>query len=90
MSKRIALLATVVGALAATAFALALIREQLRGEASLSREELISFLRYLRPVAAGLVGIALLTHVDILVVKAGQTHEFVNIGDGLLVRVLHN
>jgi O-antigen/teichoic acid export membrane protein len=65
-----ALLATVMGALAATAFALALIREQLRGGASLSREELISFLRYLRPVAAGLVGIALLTHVDILVVKA--------------------
>jgi O-antigen/teichoic acid export membrane protein len=65
-----ALFATVVGAIAATAFVLALIREQLRGGDSLSREELISFLRYLRPVAAGLVGIALLTHVDILVVKA--------------------
>jgi O-antigen/teichoic acid export membrane protein len=65
-----ALFATVVGAIAGTAFALALIREQLRGSNSLSREEVISFLRYLRPVAAGLVGIALLTHVDILVVKA--------------------
>jgi len=65
-----ALLATVAGAIAGTAFALALIREQLRGGAALPREELVSFLRYLRPVAAGLVGIALLTHVDILVVKA--------------------
>src|SRR5207245_3825417 len=34
------------------------------------RDELVAFLRYLKPVAIGLVGIALLTHVDILVVKA--------------------
>ena len=29
-----------------------------------------SFLRYLGPVAVGLIGIALLTHIDLLVVKA--------------------
>jgi O-antigen/teichoic acid export membrane protein len=65
-----AIVSTVAGALAATALALALIREPLDRGGVLPRQELVSFLRYLGPVAAGLVGIALLTHVDILVVKA--------------------
>ena len=65
-----ALVATLVGALAATAVAVLLIREPLRGVGRLSRPELVTFLRYLWPVAVGLVGIALLAHVDILVVKA--------------------
>src|SRR5436190_4116627 len=62
--------ATLAGAVAVTAVAYALIREPLRGAAPLPRSELVTFLRYLAPVAIGLVGIALLTHVDILVVKA--------------------
>src|SRR5439155_16306222 len=41
-----------------------------RGAGALSRDELTSFLLYLSPVAVGLIGIALLTNVDILVVKA--------------------
>jgi O-antigen/teichoic acid export membrane protein len=65
-----AILATVIGALAGAGLALALVREPLRRHVTLSRTELTSFLRYLGPVAAGLVGIALLTHVDILIVKA--------------------
>ena len=62
--------ATFAGAVAVTAAAYALIREPLRGAPRLPRSELVTFLRYLTPVAIGLVGIALLTHVDILVVKA--------------------
>ena len=65
-----AVFATFVGALVTTAAAYVLIREPLHGAGLLSRKELVTFLRYLRPVAVGLVGIALLTHVDILVVKA--------------------
>jgi O-antigen/teichoic acid export membrane protein len=65
-----ALFATVVSALAATALAFFLIRGLLAGGGSLSRAELRAFLAYLKPVAVGLVGIALLTHVDVLVVKA--------------------
>jgi O-antigen/teichoic acid export membrane protein len=62
--------ATLVGAIAATALALMLIREPLRGAKPLPRSELATFLRYLWPVAVGLVGIALLTNIDILIVKA--------------------
>ena len=62
--------ATLVGAVAATALALILIRDWLRGADALPRSELMTFLRYLWPVAVGLVGIALLTNVDILIVKA--------------------
>src|SRR6266542_4323214 len=58
-----AVFATFVGAVATTALALVLIREPLRGRGALSREELRTFLRYLSPVAVGLVGIALLTNV---------------------------
>jgi O-antigen/teichoic acid export membrane protein len=65
-----AIFAAVIGALAGTALAILLIREPLRGGGALPRDELVTFLRYLQPVAIGLVGIALLTHVDILVVKA--------------------
>ena len=65
-----ALVATVIGAIAGTALAIVLIRDSLHGGNRLPRDELTNFLRYLKPVAAGLVGIALLTHVDILVVKA--------------------
>ena len=65
-----AIAATVIGAVAATALALFLIREPIEGGGRLPRDELVVFLRYLGPVAAGLVGIALLTHVDILIVKA--------------------
>ncbi len=65
-----AVFATFVGAVATTALALVLIREPLRGRGALSREELRTFLRYLSPVAVGLVGIALLTNVDVLIVKA--------------------
>jgi O-antigen/teichoic acid export membrane protein len=62
--------ATLAGAVATTALALILIRDWLRGAEALPRPELITFLRYLWPVAVGLIGIALLTNVDILIVKA--------------------
>ena len=65
-----AVFATLVGAVAATVLALLLIREPLRDAAPLSRPELMTFLRYLWPVAVGVIGIALLTNVDILIVKA--------------------
>jgi O-antigen/teichoic acid export membrane protein len=65
-----AVVAALVGAVAGTALSMALIRDPLRGAAVLARPELRSFFAYLGPVAVGLVGIALLTHVDILVVKA--------------------
>jgi O-antigen/teichoic acid export membrane protein len=63
-----AVVATLVGAVAGTVLALWLIREALQGRKA--QVSLRAFLRYLGPVAVGLVGIALLTHVDILVVKA--------------------
>ncbi|MDX6407396.1 MAG: hypothetical protein QOE13_467 [Gaiellaceae bacterium] len=62
--------ATLAGAIAAAALALFLIREFLRDAGALPRPELLTFLRYLWPVAVGLIGIALLTNVDILIVKA--------------------
>jgi O-antigen/teichoic acid export membrane protein len=65
-----AIAATAIGAIAGTALALFLIREPIGGGTRLPRDELLVFLRYLGPVAAGLVGIALLTHADILIVKA--------------------
>jgi O-antigen/teichoic acid export membrane protein len=64
-----AVFATLVGAVAATALAYALIRPFIRTAAPLPRQELITFLRYLWPVAVGLIGIALLTNVDVLIVK---------------------
>ncbi|CAN5273468.1 hypothetical protein BH18ACT12_BH18ACT12_08410 [soil metagenome] len=65
-----AIFATLLGAVAATVLALFLIREPLRGAASLPRAELITFLRYLWPVVVALVAIALLTNIDVLIVKA--------------------
>lgn len=65
-----AVVATLAGSIASAALALALIREPLTHADVLPRAELRPFLRYLTPVAAGLVGIALLTHLDILIVKA--------------------
>ncbi|MDQ2950782.1 MAG: hypothetical protein M3R54_00800, partial [Chloroflexota bacterium] len=65
-----AIFATVAGALAGTGLAIFLIRDSLGAASRLPQEELAIFLRYLRPVAAGLIGIALLTHIDILIVKA--------------------
>src|SRR5207253_1218576 len=56
--------------LVAVALALAVIRKPLRRGSAGPRPELRPFLGYLGPVVVGLVGIALLTHVDILVVKA--------------------
>src|SRR5207248_26575 len=65
-----AIAATLVGAVAGTALSIALMREPLGGGTEIARPELRSFFTYLGPVAVGLVGIALLTHVDILIVKA--------------------
>jgi O-antigen/teichoic acid export membrane protein len=64
-----AVFATVASAFAGTFLALALIREPLQHGKG-AAPALGSFLRYLGPVFVGIVGIALLTHVDILVVKA--------------------
>src|SRR5947209_212779 len=47
-----------------------LVRVPRRSQTAVPRAELRSFLAYLGPVAVGLVGIALVTHVDILIVKA--------------------
>jgi O-antigen/teichoic acid export membrane protein len=65
-----AVVAVLVGALASMVLALLLIREALAGADRLPRAELMTFLRYLWPVAVGLIGIALLTNVDVLIVKA--------------------
>jgi len=65
-----AVFATLVGAIAATALALVFIRERLQGAGTLPRSELQTFVRYLWPVAVGLIGITLLTNVDVLIVKA--------------------
>lgn len=65
-----AMLATVAATIAGTAVAAGLSFDSVRRGATLARPDLRPFLRYLAPVGVGLVGIALLTHVDILVVKA--------------------
>jgi O-antigen/teichoic acid export membrane protein len=70
-----AVLATVASALAGTLMALALIRVSLRVGSLKPRIDLRPFLRYLAPVAIGLVGIALLTHIDLLIVKARFTGD---------------
>jgi O-antigen/teichoic acid export membrane protein len=62
--------ATVVATVAAALLAIALISDSLRRARAVSSPSLRPFLRYLAPVGVGLVAIALLTHVDILVVKA--------------------
>lgn len=65
-----AVFATLAGALVAMAVAYGLIRNGLRGADPLPRAELRTFLVYLWPVVVALVGIALLTNVDVLIVKA--------------------
>ena len=65
-----AVVATLLGALVGTAVALGLARGALRLGAGHAAPDLRPFLRYLALFALGLVGIALLTHVDIVVVKA--------------------
>ncbi|MGH3016810.1 MAG: hypothetical protein ACRDLU_00365 [Gaiellaceae bacterium] len=65
-----AVFAIVFAAIAGTAIAVALVRHTLRRGSSATRPSLVPFLRYLGPVVVGLVGIALLTHVDLLIVKA--------------------
>ena len=65
-----AIAATLAGSIASTALGLVLIREPLADAHIIPCRELRPFLRYLAPVAVGLIGIALLTHLDILIVKA--------------------
>jgi O-antigen/teichoic acid export membrane protein len=65
-----AVFAVAAGAIAANLAAIALIWKPLSAASRNARPNLQPFLRYLTPVAAGLIGIALLTHVDILIVKA--------------------
>jgi O-antigen/teichoic acid export membrane protein len=65
-----AVFATVTAAIASAAVAILLIRAPLRRGASVVLPALGPFLRYLGPVMVGLIGIAILTNVDVLVVKA--------------------
>lgn len=65
-----AVLAAVAGGVATAAVALVLLREPLRRGALAARPVLGPFLRYLWPVVVGLIGVAVLTNVDLLVVKA--------------------
>ena len=65
-----AVLATTASALIGTAIAFGLIRTPLAQGSTGARIDLRPFLRYLAPVAVGLIGIALLTHIDLLIVKA--------------------
>jgi O-antigen/teichoic acid export membrane protein len=65
-----AVFATLAGAAVSMVVAYGLIRDGFRGAEKLSRADLRTFLVYLWPVAVALIGIALLTNVDVLVVKA--------------------
>jgi O-antigen/teichoic acid export membrane protein len=65
-----AVVAVFVGAVGAAAAALLLARGSVSATGTTPRAELRAFVQYLGPVVVGLVGIALVTHVDILVVKA--------------------
>ena len=65
-----AVFATAVAGLAAAAVAVALIRHPLRESAGIARPSVGPFLRYLVPVVVGLIGIAALTNLDVLIVKA--------------------
>src|SRR5262249_60762350 len=58
------------GALRSLAAAHALFGPAIRAAEKLARADLRSFLVYLWPVAVALIGIALLTNVDVLIVKA--------------------
>ena len=65
-----AVFAAVAGGAAASLVAIATLHEPLRRGARAARPALGPFLRYLVPVAVGLIGIAVLTNADVLVVKA--------------------
>ncbi len=65
-----AVFATVLAGIAAGALAVVLVREPLMRGARRARPELGPFFRYLWPVLVGLIGISVLTTVDLLVVKA--------------------
>jgi O-antigen/teichoic acid export membrane protein len=66
--------ATFVSAVATALIAIWLIRARLTGAARSTRPVLAPFLRYLWPVFVGLLGIALLTTVDLLVVRTRFDH----------------
>lgn len=72
--------AAIASGIIAAAAALALIYEPLRRGARRARPALRPFFRYLGPVVLGLIGIAVLTNVDVLVVKArfsgGETGDY--------------
>ena len=65
-----AVFATLLGALVSMGIAYALVRGTIRGAEQLSPAELRTFLVYLWPVAVALIGIAALTNIDLLIVKA--------------------
>ena len=65
-----AVLAAVLGAVVSAAVALGLLADPLRGFVGAARPSLRPFLRYLWPVVVGVLGIAVLTNVDLLVVNA--------------------
>jgi O-antigen/teichoic acid export membrane protein len=75
-----AVLATVAATLATTLFAALLVREPLRRGAAAARPGLGPFLRYLGPVVLGLVGIAVLTNLDVVIVNVrfprGDTGDY--------------
>jgi O-antigen/teichoic acid export membrane protein len=65
-----AVLAAVLATVVSAAVALGLLADPLRGFARATRPSLRPFLRYLWPVVVGMLGVAVLTNVDILVVNA--------------------
>jgi O-antigen/teichoic acid export membrane protein len=70
-----AVFAAVASGIACAALALVLLRDSLWRRARATAPALGPFLRYLWPVVVGLIGIAVLTNVDLLVVKARFSDE---------------
>jgi O-antigen/teichoic acid export membrane protein len=65
-----AVYSAVAGGVVGAAVAATLIEQPLRRAAHAARPALAPFLRYLGPVVLGLIGVAVLTNADVLVVKA--------------------
>lgn len=65
-----AMLATVAAMIASCALAIALVRSPLVRGARIAHPSLRPFLRYLWPVLVSLIGVAALTNIDVLVVRA--------------------
>ena len=65
-----AMLAAILGGIAAAAVAIVLLRAPLARSARAARPALGPFIRYLWPVLVGLIGVAVLTNADLLVAKA--------------------